>query len=535
MSKRQRMTWAALDRGAAAAPAIPGYGVEDQDHPAHSQDDPGKDDYNIGGPSEFAEDVHPPPYGDSGPPAIPGYGVEDQDHPAHSGQVGRQASLMELVRRKSAKALVLAKATLTRGGKTASWGDIEDQAFGFMSMDDSALDASIGRLGGDFLGMEDELMGMFPEEEFGEAEMLDEDEAEDMSMEGRLKAMEQELLAMRAAASCRADQNDPDGETLGADGKSEDEEKKEEDAANKEASKPFLAMFDAYDSDGDGFVTVEDWGGPRAMFASLDTDGDGIIARHEVMAGCEKLPNEAMQEACEAKKKEASDDEDDETKDASKVAFGHMAELDEDELEMLQAMQFGMDDLGDEGDEVMGCGDVMASKKAKKADDDEVEAEDDEDDAEVASKKSGKKAKKGDEDADDEADDSDSEDEDGEDDEAGEGSDKEASGDAEFFQTGFDPMGLSDGTQLTAADDAAFREVFGSDEDGDEKEGEDDEEGSDKEASLAAILQPQKRKASTGVKSVGAVSKTAKAGKGNEIAELSNLWASDPDVSGSFS
>jgi len=527
------MTWAALDRGAAAAPAIPGYGVEDQDHPAHSQDDPGKDDYNIGGPSEFAEDVHPPPYGDSGPPAIPGYGVEDQDHPAHAGQVGRQASLMELVRRKSAKALVLAKATLTRGGKTASWGDIEDQAFGFMSMDDDALDASIGRLGGDFLGMEDELRGMFPDEEFGEAEMLDEEETEAMSLEGRLKAMETELLAMRAAASRRADQNDPNGETLGADGKSEAEEKAEEAAANKEAARdPFMAMFDSYDTDGDGFVTVEDWGGPRAMFASLDTDGDGIIARHEVLAGCEKLPNEAMQEACEAKKK-ASDDED--GKDASKVAFGHMAELDEDELELLQAMQFGMDDLGDE---VVGCGDVMASKKAKKADDDEAEddeddaevagkksdddeAEDDEDDAEVAGKKSGKKAKK---DADDEG---------GDDDEAEEGSDKEAS-DAEFFQTGFDPMGLSDGTQLTAADDAAFREVFGSDEDGDEKEGEDDE-GSDKEASLAAMLQPQKRKASTGVKSVGTVSKTAKAGKGNEIAELSSLWASDPDVSGSFS
>ena len=135
MSTRQRMTWAALDREAAAPPAIPGYGVEDQDHPAHTQDDPGKDDYNIGGPSEFAEDVHPGPYGDSGPPALPGVGVEDQDHPAHKGQVGRNASLMELVRRKSAKALVLAKATL---GKKASWDNIEDQAYGYMSMDDGA-------------------------------------------------------------------------------------------------------------------------------------------------------------------------------------------------------------------------------------------------------------------------------------------------------------------------------------------------------------------------------------------------------------
>ena len=83
MTQRQRMTWAALDREAAAPPATPGYGVEDQDHPAHTQDDPGPHDYENGDTSSWAEDVHPPPYGDSGAPATPGYGVEDQDHPAH--------------------------------------------------------------------------------------------------------------------------------------------------------------------------------------------------------------------------------------------------------------------------------------------------------------------------------------------------------------------------------------------------------------------------------------------------------------------
>jgi hypothetical protein len=518
MSTRQRMTWAALDREAAAPPAIPGYGVEDQDHPAHTQDDPGKDDYNIGGPSEFAEDVHPGPYGDSGPPALPGVGVEDQDHPAHKGQVGRNASLMELVRRKSAKALVLAKATL---GKTASWDNIEDQAYGYMSMDDGALDASIGRLGGDFLGMEEELMGMFPEEDMG-MDDVGMDEPSMDPMEARLKAMEEELFAMRAAA----DQNDPDGETLGAKGKSEDQEKKEEAAANKEArSAPFLAMFDAYDTDNDGFVTAEDWGGPRAMFASLDTDKDGIIARHEVQAGCEKMDNPAMEAACEAKKKKAGDDEDEEGdkkasddededdkgKEASKLAFGHEADFDEDELEMLSAMQF---DEAPE-DEIMGCGDVMASdKNAKKGDDD------DEDD-----KGSDKEAKK----SDDDGDDDEGGDDEGGDDDDDEGSDKEASGDAEFFAQGFDPMGLSDGTTLTAADKAAFNEVFGSgDDDADE------DEGSDKEASLASLLQPQKRTASKGVKSVGNVPKVASK-KANEVEELSSLWASDPDVSGSFS
>jgi len=471
MSKRQRMTWAALDRKAAAPPSIPGYGVEDQDHPAHTQDDPDEDDYNIGGPSEFGEDVHTGPYGDSGSPALPGYGVEDQDHPAHSGQKGRQANLMDLVRRKSAKALVLAKATLMSGGRTASWDQIEDQAFGYMTMDDGALDASLGRLGGDFLGMEDELMDMFPEEDMdtdvdmdgpmgmfddddgdmdGPMGMFDDDDDDDMDegMMSRLRAMETELMGMRAAAS----QNDPDGETLGTNGKSEDEEKKEE-AAAKSANHPVLAMFDAFDSDGDGFVTSEDWTGPRAMFASLDTDGDGIIARHEVQAGCEKLPEGKMRDNCES---------------------------------------------GPPGD-----------KKAKKSDDD------DDDDFDFDDKEA-KKAKKSDDDEDIELDD--------------EGSDKEASG-AEFFTTGYDPMGLADGTSLTAADKAAFNTVFGSDdEDGDDEDG--DEDDSDKAASLASLLKPQGRKASTGVKSVGHVSKTASAG--GEMAALSNLWSSDPDVSDSF-
>ena len=513
MSKRQRMTWAALNREAAAAPAIPGYGVEDQDHPAHTQDDPGKDDYKNGDTSSWAEDVYPGPYGDSGPPAIPGYGVEDQDHPAHQGQVGRQASVMDLVRRKSAKALVLAKATL---GKKASWDAIEDQAFGYMSMDDGALDASIERLGGDFLGFEDELddddgmdmLGMDDlDDDFDDDDGMDmlgmddlDDDFDDNPMMARLMAMETEIHALRSAAG----QNDPDGKTLGTNGKSEDEEKKEEDAANKEAAMPFMAMFDTYDSDGDGFVTAEDWGGPRAMFASIDTDGDGIIARHEVMAGCEKLPEGKMRDNCEKKKEEDGGDE-----KAEKKAFGEFADdlddlddFDDDEMDMLQAMDMDMDMDMDDDDAMLGCGsDVMASKKS----DEDTDADEDKDK------------------------DEDKDDDDDEEEKDDKGSDKEASGDTQFFATGFDPMGLGDGTEMSDMDDAALRSVFGSDD-----EDEDEDKGSDKEASLAAILNPQPRKASTGVKSIGKVAKQASSG-GSEINELSSLWASDPDVSGSFS
>ena len=105
-------------------------------------------------------------------------------------------------------------------------------------------------------------------------------------------------------------------------------------------------MFDAYDLDGDGFVTQDDWKGPKAIFASLDTDKDGILARHEVV-GCGELTMDPM------------------------------VDLDDEEAAMLAEMEQGL-----------ACGDVMASdKEAKKGDD--------EDDDE-GSGKEGKKAGRGD-------------------------------------------------------------------------------------------------------------------------------------------
>lgn len=591
MSNRQRMTWAAQDRKASAAPAIPGYGVEDQDHPAHTQDDPGQDDYNIGGPSEFGEDVFPPPYGDSGAPAIPGYGVEDQDHPAHAGQVGRKANdhLLGQVRKKASKALKLAQYTL-KDQKNATWASIEDQAFNFMSMDDSALDASLKRCSGGFLAEEqapDMLADGMPMEDI----MGQDDESPLMA---RMKAMEEELTALKRQATRQADQNDPSGDTLGTSGKSEEQEKAEEKAVSGKAARAKLArLFTACDLDQDGFVTEDDWMGPADVFAALDTDKDGIIAKHEVMAGevpeafkkqwdkgddkkddekdekkddekkddkeakkaalaqlirqAKKLAEEIedakdededkkesgkkakkadddadADDAADDKKesgKKASDDEDeddkkesgkkaskksdddadeDDTKEAKK-AFGHLADFDDDELDMLQAMQYGADEVEDVG--TTACGDVMASKKSDDdADEDDVVMEDE--------------------------------------DEGSEDSDKEAS----FFAMGFDPMGLSDGTTLTAADKAAFEEVFGKqgseDEDADDAGGDSDPEEEDKaekEANkrLASLLRPQPRKASKGVKSVGAVPKTASGS--SEMAELADLWTTDPDVSSSFS
>jgi transaldolase len=44
-------------------------------------------------------------------------------------------------------------------------------------------------------------------------------------------------------------------------------------------------FFAAFDLDGDGVITREEWGGAAAVFAALDTDGDGKITPAELAAG----------------------------------------------------------------------------------------------------------------------------------------------------------------------------------------------------------------------------------------------------------
>ena len=112
---------------------------------------------------------------------------------------------------------------------------------------------------------------------------------------------------------------------------------------------------------------------------------------------------------------------------------------------------------------------------------------------------------------------------------------------------GEDPMGLM-AEELMAEDGDLLANLYGGkfagedEEEGDADEGDEDDadegdeddadEGDDEKASSkkASRLRPQPRKASKGVKSVGAVNKTA----ASEISELANLWESAPDVSNVF-
>ena len=105
---------------------------------------------------------------------------------------------------------------------------------------------------------------------------------------------------------------------------------------------------------------------------------------------------------------------------------------------------------------------------------------------------------------------------------------------------GQDPMGLM-GEEDMMADDELMANLFGGkfaneEEEKEEKEEEkaeekeDGEEEEEKAEKKASRLRPQPRKASKGVKTLGATPKVAS----NEMNELQNLWTSAPDISNVF-
>lgn len=136
--RRSRLTW---NKKADNAPATPNEGY---DHPADQGQQPvekyfiDNDGNGVGSePSDFAEDVHQPPYNKGDHPATP---HEGHDHPAMK-QAARD--IRASVERKASKCIRIAQATL---GKGASIEDLEDQALAFMNMADDDVAATLDRL-----------------------------------------------------------------------------------------------------------------------------------------------------------------------------------------------------------------------------------------------------------------------------------------------------------------------------------------------------------------------------------------------------
>ena len=539
---RKRTTWAA-DRNASAPPATPGYGTEDQDHPAH-QPDPAQAAYAKGDPDAWAETPKAPPYPQGNPPATPGYDVEDKDHPAHEDPARNPKnarSLKAAVMRKAAKAVAVARSMM---GKTANEDQIEEQALDLMDMPDEALQATFDRLSGDFLAEEEvpSEVAADPLDEVqscGDMAIQGQDPLDallaqgDVPEEGKKSELDDvmaqmETLLAKVKGMKSADQNDPKGPTLAPKPKSEEE-------AKKTASRKRIAsMLRAADTDGDGFIMKADWQGNPRIFMALDTDNDDILALDEALQACgeepmaqdellspedEMLLAEMEQKACKAAKKseddEEVDDEADEPKEAKKGKKAKKSEDEDDEVEEPDAKE-------SEDDEAEEPKEAKKAKKAKKSEDDEeVDAEDEE----PKEAKKGKKAKKS-EDEDDEAEEPDAKE--SEDDEAEEPKEakkgKKAKKSDEEDDEAEEPKEAKKAKKSDDDEDADDIEFEAADEDEEPKEA--------KKASKTASQRPQPRKPSTGVKRLGAVAKTASGA--SEIDNLSSLWASDPDVSEVF-
>lgn len=486
---RNRTTWAA-DRKASAPPATPGYGTEDQDHPAH-QPDPAYEAYKDGDPDAWAETPKTPPYPEGNPPAVPGYDVEDQDHPAHTPampRVPKEASLRVQVERKASKCIRVARVML---GCDATPQMVEDQALDLMDVADENLDAMYARMSGGFLAQDEP--EEVQDEEIAKLLAQDDEPAEDGVM-ARIKAMEEELEALKKGTRRAEDQNAPNegGET--------EEQVKAEAAATTKGEEPgggaaktaFRKLL-ASMADKDGFVTAADWKGKKSIFAFMDTDKDGIVAVDEGVKAF--FEDEVMVE----------DDMGLSPEDTallaeleSQVACKAAGEVPPEFLEQ----QKKKEDEGEKKDE-------DEKKGAKKA---EEEAPEDKPEDEPEEKPEEEDSKE----------------------------EKEA---ATFAMTS-DPMGLGDSIP---DDDALLAEVFGGkvakkaddDEDDEKPEGDDEiileeaeEEGEEKEGGKkkASVQNPQRPKTASGPKTLGSQTRTASAARD----ELSSLWDCAPDVSAVF-
>lgn len=504
MTKRQRMTW---KKQAAAPPATPGYAeyFADDPHPA-AQDDPDMHEYENGDTSSWAEDPHPGPYVNSEHPATP---WEGSDHPANK----KARTMRAAVERKAAKCVRIAQHML---GKKATPTQIEDQALDLMDLPDAQINTTLQRLGSEFMAQE-KLLG------------------------------QDDFMA-------------------------QDEEKEGHD------------VFDVYDLDEDGLIAPEEWGGSEEVFDVMDQDGDGVLDVEEVGMGlgpefsrlASGLQNEikslrqqvtGLKQAMLAQEQndptfmgmdELGDDDlmamyADEDTEAEEMLAAMLAEEDEPEADdeaeaMLAAMLAQDEEASKHSEEEMMLEEMLAQdEEASKRGEEELLLEEMMAQEEEAAKHGDEEVLQGQEE------------------EACNACGQMGQDDTELdidleLAMEEDPMGLLEDiteddsvlSQLYSnrmatkksededaeadedSDDEADETSDNDDEDGDDGDEKDDKEAAKKKAAVtkqAASRKPRPRTASTSIKTVGSVQSAA---SNHEIQELSNLWASAPDVTEHF-
>ena len=299
---RERTTW---DRKkiAARARVADDPRAMNQDH--HSQQ-PAADAYQTGGPSEFAEDVHP---------STGTWKAEDEGGETARNEIGmpefrpdtfKTANLdPETVLKKSNLAVKVARHMLPKG---ASDDAVEAQALTLMDLTDAALIQTANRMAG--------------------VKAEDDDEDEDEEVESTKKA------SRRSAKKAEDDEDDDEEDTSKkkAAKKAEDDDEDEEDEeveSSKKASRRSAKKAEDDDEDEDEEVTSKK---KAAKKAEDDEDEDEEV--------------ESTKKARKRAAKKAEEDEEDEEVESSKKARKRAAKKAEDGDE-------------DEDDE-----EVMAKKKA---------------------------------------------------------------------------------------------------------------------------------------------------------------------------
>lgn len=520
---RRRMTW--NERKASAPPATPGY-LEGTEHPAYGQEDPEADQYMNGDPSSWAEDPTVGPYPNSAAPATPGY-EGPQGHPAtdpkHYFPAGAAKSasrnLRAAMEHKASKCIRIATRML---GRKASVDAIEDQALDLMNLSDRQIQAMLTRIAeegpeANYTLTEPRTSGDLLADDL----MIDDEDvivpaSEDDDLEA--EALFAEMVEGSKFAKKSEDDVEADEEALLAEMVKEEKKaslrsraaKKSEDEAKPEVKED---------------ATEEDAAKKAAHFkrlASFWSKKAGEEVEEEVEEKVEEAP------AKKASLRRRADQNAPNAADEAKLA-----EMLEEESKKAAKKSEGEEPDGDE---------ATAEEEALLAD---MEKEE--------SKKAAKKSEDAEEVEESEESDEEEKAEDGED----EGADKKAF-DETFLGDSFDsdlgdpmmeeelfvddPMALMDDAGVS---DDEMALLYGSkfakvksakkSEDEAEEAEEPKEEAKTAAARTAAAkrnaaLKPQPRLASTGVKTLGSVSKVAS----NEVNDLSKLWESAPDVSKIF-
>lgn len=506
MTTRNRMTW---QRQKQASPPPASYGWT-PDHPAFYPD-PDADKYENGDTSSWAEDPTKGPYPQGPAPASvswkPSHPAAKPDAggpipPPVGPDAGKKAALRQQVEKKAAKCIRIASAIL---GKEASTEAVENKALSLMDMSERKIDAALIKLRQAFL------MGnpMMPMGEDMDGDGIDQNDPETYDYTGMMD-MEPPPVMADAHYGMMPMHGDDEGDSA--------EEKmlkamleEQEGGHDHEADDLLAEMLEQEQA-------KEEAAGEAAMKMAQDKTAKQLEAALSAIAMLQQQVATLKSATKKAEEKEEKDPmgveaDDDDDAEAKKLAslFG-----------MKSAKKVAEDDDGEKKGEDKAEEEKMAKKLAKllaKADDDD----DDDDGDEPSESEEGKSAKK-------QASKkelkaklaallaklADDDDDDDDDDDKGE----------EKGEMPFAPK----------SEKQAYRSLFADDDKGDDDD--DDDDGEEVEVEVEAeetegkkaSLRPQARKASAGVKSLGAV-RTASAAGGSD---LSSLWKSAPDVSDHF-